>query len=404
MSTYTDTSFFESVDLLPEDSILSIPIAFKADTRPNKVNLGVGSYKDALGKPYTLISVRDAEALLHAQNLDKEYAPIAGNKQFIDESLKLIFGDAHQIKNGQICAFQTLGATGAIRMGLEFLLEHHNPTVYISTPTWPNHFSIVKYAGMKSEFYPYYDALNHQIDFEGMCNAIKKMKPGSVIILHAGCHNPTGADPSTNQWKQLSDLIKAQKIIPFFDFAYQGFGVDVEKDAEPIRMFLNDGHELFAAHSCSKNFGLYGERIGSLSIATQQPVHARKVESHIKQLIRSSYSNPPLHGGRTIALILSNDQLKKEWLHELKNMRDRIVEMRECLFFGLQSKTEHRDFSFIKKQNGFFSLLGISAEKVKELRDAFSIYMPPDGRINIAGLNTSNIDYVVDSIGKVLSS
>jgi len=405
MSKNTATSFFETVELLPDDSILSIPIAFKADDRPNKVNLGVGSYRDALGNPYTLISIREAEAILHAQSLDKEYLPIEGNKQFIDESLKLIYGsDAPQIKSGEICAFQTLGATGAIRIGLEFLFGHHNPIVYVSNPTWPNHLSIIKHAGMKCEIYPYYDAVNHQLDFEGMCHAIKKMEPGSVILLHAGCHNPTGEDPSAKQWKQLSSLIKEQKVIPFFDFAYQGFCEDVDKDAEAVRMFLNEGHELFVTHSCSKNFGLYGERIGSLSIVTQQPVHAKKIESHIKTLIRSSYSNPPLHGGRSTALILANDHLKKEWLHELKNMRDRIEEMRECLVFGLQSKTDHMDFTFIKKQNGFFSLLSLGSEKVKRLRDEFAIYMPPDGRINIAGVNMSNMDYVIDSFGKVLRS
>lgn len=405
MSTNTTSSFFETVELLPEDSILSVPIAFKADNRPKKVNLGVGSYRDALGNPYTLVSIRDAEAILHQQNLDNEYLPIVGNKAFLEESLKLIYGtDVPQIQNGQICIVQTLGATGAIRVGLEFLHRHGNSMLYLSNPTWPNHFGIAKYAGMTFETYPYYNYQNHALDFEKMCQSIQKMESGSVILLHAGCHNPTGQDPTMNQWKELSRLIKEQHIIPFFDFAYQGFGDDIEKDAAPIRLFLKDGHEMFVAYSCSKNFGLYGERTGSLSVVTQQPALTRKLESQIKQVIRGSYSTPPLHGSRVIGLILGNDQLKKEWVTELKNMRERVIEMRESLVFGLQSKLEHVDFRFIKQQNGFFSLLGIGQDKVKQLRDEFGIYMTPDGRMSIAGINMSNLEYVLDSFGKVLKT
>jgi aspartate/tyrosine/aromatic aminotransferase len=404
MSTKTTSSFFESVELLPEDSILSIPIAFKADNRPQKVNLGVGAYRDALGNPYTLISVRDAEQILHDLHLDKEYLPIIGEKRFLEEITKLIFGNTPKASNGEITVMQTPGSTGAIFIGLEFLHHQLHSTVYIPNFTWPNHPSIPKIIGMPCETYPYYDPNSHSLNFERMCQSIEKMEPDSVIILQVCCHNPTGQDPTIDQWKQLSTLIKERRIIPFFDFAYQGFGEDVEKDAEPVRLFLREGHEMFVAHSCAKNFGLYGERVGCLAIVAQQPALSRKVESQIKFLARSSYSNAPLHGGRIVGLILSDEKLKTEWQHELKNMRDRLMEMREALSFGLQTKFDHMDFQFIRKQKGFFSLLGISPDKIKRLKDEFAIYMPPNGRITFSGVNMSNLDYLVDSIGKVMNS
>ncbi len=396
-------SFFETLELLPEDPILGLPKVFNADPRPQKVNLGIGAYQDSEGKPYVLSSVRDAEAQILQQERSKEYLPIEGNPDFIQSILTLIFSATNsKLGEGHIKAAQGIGGTGALRLGGEFLSQFNSRLIFLSEPSWPNHKALFSRAGLHVDYYKYYDEKNHRIDFAGMCASIKLMPPGSVILLQACCHNPTGMDLSFNQWQELSEIIKKQKIFPFFDLAYQGFGKDLEEDAKPIRYFVEQGHELIAASSCSKNFGLYGERVGLVAVVAKNKEAALKTESHIKQIIRGSYSNPPRFGAQIVSLILGNESLKASWKRELQAMRDRIVEMRETLAFGLQTKSMHKDFSFLTNQKGIFSFSGLNKEQVLRLKEERGIYMVADGRMNVAGLNPHNIDYVIESILAVL--
>lgn len=389
--------FFDTIELLPDDPILSLPIAFAADSNPNKVNLGIGAYQDAEGKSFVLMTVKKAEEMLLKKNLSKEYLPIEGNGSYIKESLKLLFGDSDRIHKGEVFAAQTIGGTGALRLGGEFLTQELTKTIFLSDPTWPNHRVLFSRAGFRLESYAYYDEQRHVIDFKRMTAAIGAMPAGSAILLHACCHNPTGIDPTPEQWQELSHLIKQQNLIPFFDIAYQGFGKGLKEDAYPIRLFANEGHEMVVASSYSKNFGLYGERVGVLTVFTHGQEATKRVASQIKQIIRGNYSNPPLHGSRIVATILQSPELKKEWEQELSNMRDRVNEMRIALIAGLAVKSS-KDFSFLQKQLGIFSFCGLNKDQVHRLRQEKGIYMPANGRINVAGLNSKNVDYVVESI------
>jgi aspartate aminotransferase len=392
-------SFFDTVTHLPEDPILSIPIAFKADPRKEKVNLGVGSYLDDEGKPYLFPCVKTAENRILDGQKEKEYSPIDGPHSFTDQIFDLVFGSgAHKERAGHFFAAQALGGTGALRLGGDFLFQEVSKVIFLPKPTWPNHKPIFMRSGLKVHTYRYYDEKHHHLDFPAMCSDIKDMPPGSIILLQAGCNNPTGVDLSKEQWGLLSRLIKEQRIIPFFDFAYQGFGDGVEEDAYPMRLFADEGHEMLVASSYSKNFGLYGERVGVLSILCQHKGSVEPIGSQVKQLIRSNYSNPPRHGAQIISTILSSPDLKKAWLEDLSNLRERIKEMRHVFALQLQTKSGNGDWISIQKQRGFFSLLGLSTEQVQRLNSEFAIYMPLNGRINIAGLNQHNIDYVVNAI------
>ncbi len=398
-------SFFETIELLPEDPILGLPKVFNADPRPQKVNLGIGAYQDADGKPYILTTVRDAEAQVQKSERSKEYLPIEGNPVFIERCLGLVFGsDNTKIKEGHIFGAQGLGGTGALRLGAEFLAQNTSRTVFLSQPSWPNHKSIFSRAGLRLDYYKYYDEQNHRIDFAGLCASIKLMPPGSVILLQACCHNPTGIDPTFAQWQELSELIKKHKIFPYFDFAYQGFGAGFDEDAKAIRYFTEQGHELMVASSYSKNFGLYGERVGLLSVVTYNKEAAKKVGSQIKQIIRGNYSNPPRYGASIVETILGSPEMTKGWKRELGNLRDRIIEMREALMFGLQTKSLHHDFSFLSFQKGIFSYSGLNKAQVHSLKEKWAIYMVGDGRLNIAGLNPKNLDYVIEAIVDIVQT
>lgn len=393
--------FFESIELLPDDPILSLPILFAADQRSHKVNLGIGTYKDADGKPYVMSCVKEAEALVLNKNLNKEYLPIEGDHEFIHETLKLIFGANFKSTYSKgIFAAQTVGGTAALRVGGEFLVQKTSPSIYLSNPSWPNHTVIFTRGRMALHSYPYYDESTHFLDFEGMCQGIQKIPAGSVILLHPCCHNPTGIDPTFEQWKVLSELILKQKIIPFFDFAYQGMADTMEHDAQVIQYFAEQGHEMLVAYSLSKNFSLYGERMGLLAVVTANEASTQKVGSHIKQIIRGIYSTPPLHGARIVKTILQSEVLRKKWLEELASIRLRIKEMRGALVKGLMEKTD-RDWSFLAKQKGMFSFSGLNPEQAHRLINDYGIYLLSNGRINVAGLNLHNIDYVVDSIRAV---
>lgn len=394
--------FFDSLEMLPVDPILGLTAAFAADKHPNKVNLGVGSYKDAQGKSWILPSVKHAESLILQQQINKDYLPIDGNPSYVEKSLQLIFGTSPPYTEGLTYGAQSLGGTGALRIGAEFLSRHNYKTILVSNPTWPNHAGTFTKAGMTLGTYPYYDSIKQEIDFAKTCESLQKAAPGTVVLLHACCHNPTGMDFSSQQWKELSTIIKSKKLIPFFDFAYLGFSESVKADAEPIRYFAEQGHELLVALSYSKNFGLYSERAGLLAIVAHTKDAKEKIGTHIRSLIRGTWSNPPSHGAAIVSTILQSDSLHKQWLEELSNMRTRIKKMRYSLAEGLMAKGSHKNFEFIKRENGLFSFCGLDKTQVQLLINEKGIHMPLDGRINVAGLNENNIEYVIDAILSVL--
>lgn len=396
-------SFFESLEHLSDDPILSIPKFFLADPRPNKVNLGIGSYKDSEGVPYVLDCVREAESALLKKKPNKEYLPIEGDSELIQLSKHLIYGTQFEDNFWErLFLTQTIGGTGALSLAAQ-LLSKKCRIVYLPNPTWPNHLLLLTQSDLHIEHYSYYHYKSHLFNFEKMSQEITKMVPGNLILLHVCCHNPTGIDPTNEEWMKLSALIKKQELIPFFDFAYQGFKTSTEEDAFPIRYFASEGHELVVASSFAKNFGLYGERVGTLSVLTKNKDSTKKVESQLKQLIRSHYSTPPRHGAEIIAHILASQPLKKEWTIELATMRERLKEMRHTLTAGLQAKgTADHNWSFLDKQNGFFSFCGLSELQVHQLIKEYAIYMPTNGRINVGGLNPHNMDDVIHAILNVM--
>lgn len=396
-------SFFNEVTLLPDDPILSLPLLFAADPRSTKLNLGIGSYKTADGLPMVLTSVKKAEGQLLQKLTNKEYLPIDGDKEFLNYSLQLLFGaDSPVLQANKVYAAQTVGGSGALRIGGEFLAQQISKTVFLSQPSWSNHKTIFEKSGLNVGSYPYFDPKARQLDFNGMCEAIKNMPPSSVILLHGCCHNPTGLDPSFEQWQELSSLIKQQQIIPFFDIAYQGFGNDLNKDASAIRYFAQEGHEMLVAYSYSKNFGLYGERVGFLAVVSSEANLIPNIGSHIKFLIRGNYSTPPLHGAKIVSTILKSPELTLEWEVELQNMRERVNEMRKALVAALLVKGHDQNFSYMNQQQGLFSFCGLNADQVLQLRQEKGIYMPTNGRINIAGLNTQNLEYFAEALLSVL--
>ncbi len=418
-------SFFESVERYPDDPIFGLLSLFAKDPRDHKVNLGIGVYKTSDGKPFVLPSVRKVESLLLSRNLNKEYLPIEGDVTFLKETHKLLFGeDASLLSENRIASAQTVGGTSALRSIAELLHENHCNTIFIPSPTWPNHKAIFSQSHLKVETYPYYDPLNTCFDFKGMCAAIKEMPKGifilmnrrpprstlfpkempkgSAILLHGCCHNPTGFDPDRNEWQEIADLIKKSQIIPVFDLAYLGFSKGTEEDAFAIRHFLESSHELLIALSYSKNFGLYGERVGALVCVAQNEQIALNLQSLIKHHIRASYSTPPLQGMRIVSTILQSPSLREDWKIELRHMRERIQEMRKMLVSELLSKGCSKDFSFINKQSGLFSYCGLGQDSLLRLKNEYGIYIPLNGRINVAGLNAQNLPYVVEAILSVL--
>ncbi len=395
--------FFNDIPQLPEDPILGLPLAFAADSRPHKINLGIGAYKTAEGLPLVLTSVKKAESQLLKKNLNKDYLPIEGDREFISCSLLLLLGaDSPFFQSGQFFAAQTVGGASALRIAGEFLAKLISKTIFLPQPSWSNHKQIFERAGLNVGSYPYFDPHTRLLDDQGMGEAIRNMPPGSVILLHGCCHNPTGIDPTFEQWKEFSLLIKKQQLIPLFDIAYQGFGQDLDQDAQAIRYFANQGHNMLIAYSFSKNFGLYGERVGFLTVTCSKPELVPKIGSQIKSLIRGNYSNPPLHGARIVSTILKSHELTLEWKTELSNMRERIKEMRKALVAALLVQGQDRNFAYMHQQNGLFCFPGLSPEQVQYLRQEKAIYMPSNGRINIAGLNMQNISYVAEALLSVM--
>ena len=396
-------AFFDQIKEAPDDPILSLSLKFKADSRDPKVNLGVGAYKTAEGKSKVLNAVRKAEASLLEKELPKEYLQIDGDQRYQQAVSQLIFGrDAEPITSSRIAVVQTVGGSGALRLAGEFLSSSGVTDIFMSNPTWANHKPLFSSGGLAIHSYPYYDQNQKGLDFSGMCEAIGSMPKGSAILLHACCHNPTGVDLTLEQWRELSQLIKARGLLPVFDSAYQGFDEGLQEDAQAIRLFVDDGHKMLVCSSNSKNFGLYGERIGALSIVATDKVEAVRLKSELKRLIRANYSTPPCNGARIVSSIMESTELYSEWKEELAHMCGRIKEMRKALVAGLMAKSEDVDFAFMGTQRGMFSYSGLNGDQVDCLQKEYAIYMPRSGRINIAGLNERNVDYVVTSILSVL--
>lgn len=389
--------FFEEVEIAPADPILGLSIAFQEDPRADKVNLGVGVYKAADLKPLVLASVKKAEERLLHEETSKEYLPIDGDKIFVDLSKKLLFGASN---NACIYGAQSIGGTGALSIGAAFLRGWTSGRVFLPDPTWDNHPRIFSRARFEVKTYPYYDARNHGLDFRGMCAGIEQMEPKDVILLHSCCHNPTGFDPTIEQWKEICALVKKRSLFPFFDSAYLGFKENPEKDSSPIRLFIKEGIECFVALSYAKNFGLYAERAGALYAVCADKFSAKKVGSQLKVIMRGLYSNPPAHGARIVAMILGDPKLHALWQEELITMRGRIDEMRKTFLAALMANTK-QEFGFMAQQKGMFSYTGLKQHQVEQLIADYGIYLPKDGRVNIAGLNTENLDYVVKAIAAV---
>lgn len=398
-------SRFQGLSLLPEDPILRLPTAYARDPNPQKVNLGVGSYRTAEGNPLVLQCVKEAEFQLLSEFSDKEYLPIEGFSPFIRAVLQLIFGVAHTASFSEhLCGVQTIGGAGALRLAGEFLVQLGCQRIFIPHPSWINHSSLFKRAGLLVSEYPYFDFHTRLLDEERMIRAISEMPYGSAILLHACCHNPTGADPSLAHWQALSSLIAQRQLIPLFDMAYQGFGESIEEDRTPIHLFATEGHELLVAYSCSKNFCLYGERVGLLALSTSSPTAIPAITSQLKHLIRSSYSNPPRHGAQIVANILSSRTLMTQWQAELDAMRCRIEEMRHLLASTLSTLCPSLDFSYVRQQRGLFCFPGFTSSQVSFLIQQKGIYIPDNGRLNLAGLNSQNLPYVADALASLIST
>ena len=397
-------TLFSSVELAPKDPIFGITEAYTADNNPDKVNLGVGVYYTDEGKVPVLKAVIEAEAMHGAKRTPRSYVPIEGLKIYNSEVQKLLFGaDSTLIKEGLVVTAECLGGTGALRVGADFIkrLEPNVPAA-ISAPTWENHRGIFESANFKILEYTYFDSTTRGVDFAGMVKSLESFPPRTVVVLHACCHNPTGADLTIEQWQQLVTLFKARDLIPFLDIAYQGFAGGIEEDGIAVRLFADSGMSFFVSSSFSKSFSLYGERVGALSIVTQSRDESVRVLSQLKRVIRTNYSNPPTHGGAVVAAILSTPELRKMWEDELAEMRLRIKNMRAQLVAKLKAAGVKQDFDFIQAQRGMFSYSGLSPDQVSRLQVEDSIYALSTGRICIAAINTKNIDKVAQAIAKVL--
>ncbi|PVI07140.1 mitochondrial aspartate aminotransferas-like protein [Periconia macrospinosa] len=389
----------------PPDAILGITEAYKADSNPEKINLGVGAYRDDKGKPFVLPSVKQAEKKIVESNLDKEYAGITGVPAFTKAALQLAYGpDSAPVKEDRVVITQTISGTGALRIGGAFL-ERFYPnakTIYIPNPSWANHNAVFKDSGLKVEKYRYYNKDTIGLDFEGMVADIKAMPKGSIVLLHACAHNPTGVDPTEQQWKDIANAVKEGDHFPFFDMAYQGFASgNTDKDAFALRHFIKEGLRPVLAQSFAKNMGLYGERVGAFSVVCESAEEKKRVDSQVKILVRPLYSNPPIHGARIASEILNDSSLNKQWLGEVKDMADRIITMRALLKENLEKLGSKHDWSHITSQIGMFAYTGLKPEQMEALAKEHSVYATKDGRISVAGITTGNVKRLAEAIYKV---
>lgn len=404
MNAPTPASLFASIEMAPRDPILGITEAYNADQNPKKVNLGVGVYYDDKGKVPLLECVRKSEAILMEKLAPRSYLPIEGLAVYDKAVQELVFGaDSAILKDKRAITAQALGGTGGLKLGADFLKRFSPQSqVWISDPSWENHRALFEAAGFTVNNYPYYDASTRGVNFDGMLNALKSMPAGAIVVLHACCHNPTGADLTDAQWQDVIKAVTERGLIPFLDMAYQGFGDGIDADGKVVRQFADAGGRMFVSNSFSKSFSLYGERVGALSIVAASSEEAARILSQLKRVIRTNYSNPPTHGGQVVATALATPELRALWEEELAGMRVRIKEMRQALVDKLKAKAPKHDFDFVIKQRGMFSYSGLTKAQVDRLRTEYSIYAVDTGRICVAALNSGNIDYVADAIANVL--
>jgi aromatic-amino-acid transaminase len=387
------------------DSIFGLNEAFAADTRANKVNLGVGVYCDDDGKIPLLAAVKQAEAKRNAAASARGYLPIDGIAAYNLAVQTLLFGaDSPLVAQKRVAAVQALGGTGALKVGADLLRRFvPDAQVWISDPSWENHRALFESAGFTVNTYPYYDPVNHGVRFDAMLAEMRKMPAQSIVVLHACCHNPTGVDLTDAQWTQVVEACAAGRLIPFLDIAYQGFGDGIEPDAAAVRRFAASGMDFLVSSSFSKSFSLYGERVGALSVVAQDKDEAARLLSQLKRVVRTNYSNPPTHGGSVVTTVLNTPELRALWEQELAGMRDRIRQMRTGLVERLAARGVKRDFSFVARQRGMFSYSGLTSPQVDRLRDEYGIYAVSTGRICLAALNSRNIDAVADAIAAVIA-
>ena len=397
-------SFFSAVEMAPRDPILGINEAFAADTNPNKVNLGVGVYCDDNGKLPLLQCVQAAEKAMMDKPSARGYLPIDGIAAYDAAVKSLVFGaNSEPVTSGRVATVQGIGGTGGLKIGADFL-KRLNPSakVLISDPSWENHRALFTNAGFVVESHPYYDAEKHGVNFEGMLAALNAAPAGTVVVLHACCHNPTGYDITPAQWDQVVAVVKAKNLVPFLDMAYQGFGYGLAEDGAAVQKFVTAGLMCLVSTSFSKSFSLYGERVGALSILCESKEEAARVLSQLKIVIRTNYSNPPIHGGAVVAAVLGNPEWRALWESELGEMRVRIKSMRQKLVDGLKAAGVMQDMSFITTQIGMFSYSGLTKDQMVRLRTEFGVYGTDTGRMCVAALNSKNINHVCQSIAKVL--
>ncbi|MBD9562422.1 amino acid aminotransferase [Pseudomonas sp. PDM09] len=397
-------SLFSAVEMAPRDPILGLNEAFNADTRTNKVNLGVGVYCDEEGRIPLLRAVVEAETIRAAQHVSRGYLPIDGIAAYDQAVQKLLFGnDSPLIAAGRVITTQAVGGTGALKIGADFLKQLlPNAVVAISDPSWENHRALFETAGFPVQNYRYYDAATHDVNRAGLLEDLNALPSGSIVVLHACCHNPTGVDLSPADWKNVLEVVKAKGHVPFLDMAYQGFGDGIDEDAAAVRLFAESDLTFFVSSSFSKSFSLYGERVGALSIVSESKEEGARVLSQVKRVIRTNYSNPPTHGASIVAAVLNSPVLRAQWEEELAEMRLRIRGMRTQMVDLLAKNAPQRDFSFVGRQRGMFSYSGLTVEQVTRLRSEFGIYALDTGRICVAALNQSNIDVVTKAIVQVI--
>src|SRR5690554_1544075 len=399
------TSLFDAVELAPRDPILGLNEQYNSDTRPQKVNLGVGVYYNDEGRIPLLRAVRQAEAQRIEAAAARGYLPIEGLPSYNKAAQTLLLGEGSEvIASGRAVTAQTLGGTGALKVGADFLRWLlPQSKVVISNPSWENHRALFERAGFTVDSYPYYDPATHGLDFNGMTAALNALPEGTIVILHACCHNPTGVDPTFDQWKEIARIIKQRDLVPFLDIAYQGFGEGIEEDAAVVRYFADQDITMLVSSSFSKSFSLYGERVGALTLICSSSEEGERVLSQLKRVIRTNYSNPPTHGGTIVSMVLNTPELYDLWATELAGMRERIRSMRQQLVEKLKAEGVNKDFSFVLEQRGMFSYSGLTKEQVDRLREEHGVYAVSSGRICVAALNSRNIDYVAKAIASVLA-
>ena len=397
-------SLFSAVEMAPRDPILGLNEQFAADTNPNKVNLGVGVYYDDAGKLPLLKCVQAAEAQIMGTPKARGYLPIDGIAAYDGAVKGLVFGsDSDVVTSDRVATIQAIGGTGGLKVGADFLRRMGaSKQVLISDPSWENHRALFTAAGFDVDTYPYYDAANRGINFDGMLARLNSAEAGTIVVLHACCHNPTGYDIDPAQWDQVVATVKARNLTAFLDMAYQGFGFGIQEDGAVIQKFVDAGLSFLVSTSFSKSFSLYGERVGALSVLCESKDEAAKVLSQLKIAIRTNYSNPPIHGGSVVATVLGTPELRAQWEQELAEMRDRIKIMRQTLVDGLKAAGVQADMSFITKQIGMFSYSGLTKDQMVRLRNEFGVYGTDTGRMCVEAMNSQNIDYICKAIAAVL--